>query len=147
MGQGTTRLGHPNGSMARVRQLGHETEEVRRELDGLVSELDRRRHHALDWRLQMRRHPRALALAASGIAVAMGLIVTVSVARRRRHQAVAARLFELAEREHLVERALRSLAESAERLTAPPSRRQSGNIVRARARMSSGPCAAGRAAR
>ena len=66
MGEGTTRIESANGSSARVRELGSETEAMRRQLDELVMELDRRRHQAFDWRLQLRRHGRALAMIGGG---------------------------------------------------------------------------------
>jgi hypothetical protein len=65
--EGTTRAVEVNGSAGRVRALGEEIGEVRQRLDALVEELDRRRHAALDWRLQLRRH--ALGLTMSALAL------------------------------------------------------------------------------
>ena len=115
MGQGTTRVTPATGSAARVQELGRETAAVRRELDGLVSELDRRRHLAFDWRRQLRRHGRAVALVSTGIVAIAGLIAVTSIARRRRHQGLASRLSELAD---AMPRALRTLGDAAERLAA-----------------------------
>ena len=96
MGQGTTRLEMADGTAAHVRRLGHETEIVRRELDGLVMELDRRRHLALDWRLQARRHARALALVAGGLVAALGLGLVRARSRHRRRRLLTERLTERA---------------------------------------------------
>ena len=98
MGEGTNRVAQSNSSPARVRELGNETDAMRRQLDELVMELDRRRHELFDWRLQLRRHARALALIAGGIVVVVGIGVGVSVARSRRQHTLAARLAELADR-------------------------------------------------
>ena len=48
MGQGTTRVVENNGADDRVRELGTEISDVRRRLDALVIELDRRRHNVTD---------------------------------------------------------------------------------------------------
>ena len=124
MGEGTTRIASSNGSNARVRELGNETEAVRRQLDDLVMELDRRRHRAFDWRLQVRRHARALALTGIGLAAAIAIAASVSVARRRRQHTLAARLSEQADRGERLRRALARVVENPDRLAAvePPER-------------------------
>ena len=114
MGEGTTRVANTNGSAARVRELGHETETTLQELDELVSELDRRRHQAFDWRLQVRRHARALALLGVGVVVVVG--VGVSVARSRRQHTLAARLAELADRGERLRQALGRIIDDPDRL-------------------------------
>jgi hypothetical protein len=63
---GTTRAVDAGSGAARVRALGEEIEEVRACLDVLADELDRRRHAAFDWRLQLRRHVRASPSQSSG---------------------------------------------------------------------------------
>ena len=49
--------------------VAHEIDAIRRDLDRVVAELDRRRHELTDWRLQLRRHKRGLALTVLGAAV------------------------------------------------------------------------------
>jgi hypothetical protein len=125
MGEGTNRIAQSNGSPARVRELGNETDAVRRQLDELVMELDRRRHELFDWRLQMRRHARALALIAGGIIVVVGMGVGVSMARSRRQHTLAAHLAELADRGERLRRALGRIIDDPDRLAPkePPRRR------------------------
>ena len=86
---GGTRAVDAGGGAPRVRALGEEIEEVRARLDVLADELDRRRHAALDWRLQLRRHAKGLALTIIGLAAltAAGMVVRAKVSassRRRR---------------------------------------------------------------
>ena len=127
MGQGTTRLDNINGSAARVRQLGNETEAIRHELDELVMELDRRRHHAFDWRLQVRRNARALALLGGGLVVAVGIGVAASIVRKRRRTTLAARLSDLVDWGDRLRLALGRIVEDPDRLAPkePTSRRRS----------------------
>jgi hypothetical protein len=95
MDQGTTRLVDTTravdaaGSPPRVQKLGDEIEEVRGRLDALADELDRRRHAALDWRLQLRRHALGLTMTALAVVViAAGVAwrgrVLSAIPRRRR---------------------------------------------------------------
>lgn len=125
MGEGTTRIASSNGSSSRVRELGNETEAVRRQLDDLVMELDRRRHRAFDWRLQLRRHARAIAITGIGLATVIAVAASVSVARRRRQHTLAERLSELADRGERLRRALGRVIENPDRLAAvePSDRR------------------------
>jgi hypothetical protein len=116
MGEGTTRVANTNGSAARVRELGDETEATRQELDELVMELDRRRHQAFDWRLQVRRHARALALLGVGVVVLVGIGVAASIARKRRRQTLAGRLSALADWGDRLGLALSRIAEDPDRL-------------------------------
>jgi hypothetical protein len=81
MGQGTDRViaeldGDPRRIEGRLESLRHE-------LGDLVGELDRRRHEALDVRLQVRRHPLAAAIAGVLVASAVGALVAWTVRRRR----------------------------------------------------------------
>lgn len=95
MDQGTTRLVDTTravdaaGSPPPVQKLGDEIEEVRGRLDALADELDRRRHAALDWRLQLRRHALGLTMTALAVVViAAGVAwrgrVLSAIPRRRR---------------------------------------------------------------
>ena len=68
-----------------ARQLESEIAAVREELSGLVAELDRRRHEALDIKLQVRRHGLELALTGVAlIAAASGFVWFKSRQSRRR---------------------------------------------------------------
>jgi len=64
--------------------IEHEIEGIRSRMTTLVHELDHRRHEALDWRLQARRHRGLLALVAGGALLLIGGAVALSVLRRRR---------------------------------------------------------------
>jgi hypothetical protein len=64
----------------RAREIEGEIDDIRRSLDRDLSELDKRRHEATDWRLQLRRHP---GLGIGALALVGGL-VAVSIAKRRR---------------------------------------------------------------
>jgi hypothetical protein len=67
--------------------IERDVEAIRAELDRVASELDRRRHEMTDLRLQMRRHPRAFALAAIvGTAAISGLVALAVRKRRRAHR-------------------------------------------------------------
>ena len=126
MGEGATRIANTNGAAARVRELGHETEATRQELDRLVMELDRRRHQALDWRLQVRRHARMLALLGAGIVVVGGIGVTASIARTRRRRTLTTRLSEFAEWANRLRFALGRIVEDPDRLAREEPPRATG---------------------
>jgi hypothetical protein len=81
MGEGADRM---NG--AAPEHVAGDIDRLRGELGRLVSELDRRRHEALDVRLQLRRHPLAAVLAASAAALVLGGLVALAVGRRRRRR-------------------------------------------------------------
>ncbi len=69
-----------------VRRVAGEIDVLRHELGGLVAELDRRRHEALDLRLQVRRHPVLVATVATVGALLLGgaIALIVREARERR---------------------------------------------------------------
>jgi hypothetical protein len=81
-----------------VRRVSGEIDTLRDDLGNLVSELDRRRHELFDLGLQARRHPVALAVAATVVALAAGglLALVVRGRRRRRSPSVRARETRLA---------------------------------------------------
>ena len=83
---GTTRAVDAGSGATRVRALGEEIEEVRARLDVLADELDRRRHAAFDWRLQLRRHAKGIALAILGLAAltAAGMAVRAKISASSR---------------------------------------------------------------
>ena len=123
MGQGTSRLVIGNGAIDRVRAIEQETRETRDHLDRLVRELDGRRHDALDVKLQVRRHGRALAAVLGGV-IAIGAAVEFAIARRRRPPTLTARVADLADRADRLRLALGRIVEDPDRLarTEPPSR-------------------------
>jgi hypothetical protein len=67
-----------------VRQLDGEIARLREELSGLVAELDRRRHEALDIKLQVKRHWLETAVTASALLTAGAGFVWLAAWRRRR---------------------------------------------------------------
>src|SRR5262249_46723291 len=115
MGQGTTRVVEGNGSSLRVRELGDEITDVRRRLDALVMELDRRRHNATDWRRQLRLHGRAIAAGVLVVVVAVATPVALARARSRRRSA-------LAEHGSLLARKARQLGQAVTRIADNPDR-------------------------
>jgi hypothetical protein len=81
------------GTSARegVRQLGGEIAMLREELSGLVAELDRRRHEALDLKRQVKRHALRTALTATGLVAAGVTIVWLAAWRSHRREAIPSR--------------------------------------------------------
>ena len=78
--------GHPRSPDV----LEREIETIRAELDRVASELDLRRHELTDLRLQMRRHPRAFAVAAgAGVAMVSGCIALLVRKHRSAHESVS----------------------------------------------------------
>jgi hypothetical protein len=65
-------------------EIEQEIEELRAELGGLVAEIDRRRHEALDLRLQLRRHaPTVIVLLGGATLLFLGLSTLRSYRRQR----------------------------------------------------------------
>ena len=115
MGQGTTRVVDDNGTTGRVRALGDEITDVRRRLDALVMELDRRRHNMTDWRRHLRLHARTIAFGALVVAVAVTGPVALARIRARRRSSLLARGVALT-------RKARRLGQAFERITDNPDR-------------------------
>jgi hypothetical protein len=103
--------GHGDGEVGRV---AGEIESLRHELGGLVGELDRRRREAFDLGLQARRHPLAIALAATAAAFVVGGLVALAVRQRRQQRRPSVRAAEARE-------ALARLFHHPERVGAHPS--------------------------
>jgi hypothetical protein len=87
MGEGAGRVksdGSPGAGD--VHRVAGEIDVLRHELGGLVAELDRRRHEALDVRLQARRHPVLVAAVVTVGALLVGgaIALIVREARERR---------------------------------------------------------------
>jgi hypothetical protein len=115
MGEGADRVRNGSGSPdAAVGRVSGEIDTLRNELGGLVAELDRRRHEALDLGLQARRHPVLVATAATVAALLLGgaLALAVRARRQRRRPAVRARE---------ARRALSRLFDHPDRVGAEPS--------------------------
>ncbi len=63
-------------------EVVQDIEKARSDLGAYLAEIDRRRHEALDWRLQLRRHRTAVTLVGAGLAAGLGLAIAVLVRRR-----------------------------------------------------------------
>jgi hypothetical protein len=74
--------GEPGASGRIEREIGS----LRTEIADLVGELDRRRREAFDVRLQLRRHPTAVAIASVALAALLGGTVALLVYNGRRKQ-------------------------------------------------------------
>jgi hypothetical protein len=77
MGTGTHQLESPA-------KLQHEVEEIRGNMDSIVSELDHRRHDVLDWRLQLQKHWVALSCVAGGVLLFAGTMIGLGIWNRQR---------------------------------------------------------------
>jgi len=84
MDQGTPGVDHD--SEAKARALEHEIGELRGQIDGVVTELDRRRRETFDVRLQLRRHKTPIALAGAGLVLLAGGSIALAVWRHRERQ-------------------------------------------------------------
>ena len=120
MGQGTTRVVDDNGADGRVRVLGDEITDVRRRLDALVMELDRRRHNMTDWRRQIRQHGRSFAVGALVVAIAVTAPVMLARARWRRRSTLLSRGAAFTGKARRLGQALERIADDPNRL-APAS--------------------------
>ncbi len=106
--------GSPGAQDAAVGRVAGEIDTLRSELGGLVAELDRRRHEALDLGLQVRRHPVFVAAVTTAAALLLGAAIALAVRgrRQRRRPTVRARQ---------ARRALGRLFEHPNRVAAEPS--------------------------
>ena len=78
-------------------QLEEELEGIRGKLDGMVGELDRRRHDLFDVKAQLRRHAVPLAAVAVALLGIAGGGIALGIARRRRQARLGAQLMRLPE--------------------------------------------------
>jgi hypothetical protein len=97
-----------------VRQLEGQITMVRDELGELVAELDRRRHEALDVKLQVRRHAPEITLTSVALIGAAAGLVWLNVWRGRRRQRLSARAGRL-------QQAMSRMIERPERVAAEPT--------------------------
>jgi hypothetical protein len=112
MGKGADRV--KDGTPEHVlRRVSGEIDTLRTELGSLVGELDRRRHEAFDLRLQATRHPVALALTASALALVVGGLIAAAVHSSREHRRPSVRARE-------TRRALVRLFDHPHRVAAEP---------------------------
>ena len=117
MGQGTTRVIEDNGTSGRVRELGDEITDVRRRLDALVMELDRRRHNMTDWKRHLRRHAGTVAVGALAVAVGVAAPVLFTRSRsRRRTLSLMARGAGLTQKARRLGRAFERIAHDPDRV-------------------------------
>jgi hypothetical protein len=115
MGEGADRV--RNGSPGRDEAVGRvagEIDMLRNELGGLVAELDRRRHEALDLRLQAKKHPVLAAAVATVAALVVGGVIAFVVRARHERRRPAVRARE-------ARRALSRLFDHPDRVAAEPS--------------------------
>jgi hypothetical protein len=127
-------------------ELAREANEVRSKLMRTVEQLDRRRHQAVDVRLQMKRHLRQLVVAGAVLVVltagTVALLVNrvaTATERRRRHRWTLAkdvwrhpeRAIRRERRPFLSELARAVLLSAASALLAIPVRRAAGIVERA----------------
>jgi hypothetical protein len=78
-------------------ELEKEIEGIRGKLDGMVGELDRRRHELFDVKAQLRRHAVPLVAVAVALLGIAGGGIALGLSRRRRQQRLGARLTRLQE--------------------------------------------------
>jgi hypothetical protein len=84
-----------NGMTAEVstpppERLEREVEAIRGNLDGIVSELDLRRHELTDWRLQARRHRGTLILVGTMLLAVAATFIAFAIRDRRLKRRMAA---------------------------------------------------------
>lgn len=66
----------------KVSDVVQDIEKARADLGAYLAEIDLRRHEALDWRLQLRRHRTAVTLLGAGVAAGVGFAIATFVRRR-----------------------------------------------------------------
>lgn len=107
---------------ARVRALSDEIAQVRTGLTAMVTELDRRRHHATDVKHLAREHTGAAAAAALTLAAIVAAPVAIVWLRRRRRHRWASQVDTLSDRASRLGRALGRVSHDPDRLAARPHR-------------------------
>ncbi len=87
-------MGEEQVGVMRVSAIRTEIEEIRDDLGTYISELDRRRHEALDFRLQLRRHRDLVLSVGVGLAAIAGALVAWRMRKPREPLSLAARINE-----------------------------------------------------
>jgi len=124
MGEGVARVIATDREGTRVRTLSQEIARMRSRLTAVLTELDRRRHNAIDVKHRAREHAGAIA---AGALVLAAIVATPALKVRRRrqrrwtHQGVT-----LIDRARRLGRALGRVAHDPDRLAAPPPPRMLG---------------------
>ena len=124
MGEGVARVIATDREGTRVRTLSQEIARMRSRLTAVLTELDRRRHNAIDVKHRAREHAGAIA---AGALVLAAIVATPALKVRRRrqrrwtHQGVT-----LIDRARRLGRALGRVAHDPDRLAAPPAPRMLG---------------------
>lgn len=103
-----------NGSFQDTRRVSGEIDTLRNELGRLVAELDRRRHELTDVKLQIRKHPAVVIVAAGAAALILGGLVGMAIRNRRQHARPTIRARD-------TRRALSRLIDHPERVAAEPN--------------------------
>jgi hypothetical protein len=75
-------MSEPEREELKTGEIEREIDSLRGELDGLVDELDRRRHAAFDWQERLGRHARPIAIGAGALVAALALFLIVRARRR-----------------------------------------------------------------
>jgi hypothetical protein len=116
MGEGTNGI---DISSPPPEALEREVEAIRGSLDGIVSELDRRRHELTDWRLQARRHRGKLLVVGGSLLAIMAGFVTMVALRHRRQQRLMAQAGLFANKARRLRRALARMIDDPDKVAAP----------------------------
>jgi hypothetical protein len=99
-----------------AKEIEREIDDVRVRLDKTLAELDRRRHELMDVKLQVRKHPETLAIAAGVLVLAAGgIYLAVRRTQKRNEPLERARRFRLA-----TKRAVTRAVEHPERVAREP---------------------------
>lgn len=117
MGQGTN--GVADASSPPPERLEREVETIRGNLDGIVSELDRRRHELTDWRLQLRRHRTQLIAAGASLAAIMASFVVFTFWRHHRAKRLRGQMSLFARKAHDLRAALARALEDPDKVAKP----------------------------
>jgi hypothetical protein len=88
MGEGTSDV----RDVETPEQLEHDVEQIRGNMNGLVRELDRRRHQLFDWRLQLRKNALPIGVGAIGVVCMVGGLTIFTAWRRKRRDKLAAKI-------------------------------------------------------
>lgn len=120
MGEGVARVVATDREGTRVRTLSQEIARMRIRLTAVLTELDRRRHNAIDVKHLAREH--AGAVAAGALVLAAIVATPVLKVRRRRQRRWAHQGVTLIDRPRRLGRALGRVAHDPDRLAAQPPR-------------------------